>query len=156
MEELTGLARRLRSAPAVPVMPVSRAMPAPAPSPTPRVPVVARLDPAADYDAGSVHDSPSPEQSFGGSSAYSEPPPAHAVKSAAVVRADVPARPKGAPFVLPAIAGVASAIGVIHLGPRAFPKLFKDEKGAVNKNKANLGGVAFGVVVFFLARYFLS
>eukprot|EP00899_Mesostigma_viride_P015779 jgi/Mesvir1/24201/Mv10917-RA.1 len=63
---------------------------------------------------------------------------------------------RGGGLVVPAIFGVGAAIGTIQFGAGAFPNLFKGRDGKVDRNKVNLGGLAAGALVFLIARHVLS
>eukprot|EP00899_Mesostigma_viride_P018070 jgi/Mesvir1/26264/Mv01627-RA.1 len=157
MEDLTGLARRLRqsagnvqqsaivdapgpdiavSAPPAPTSLRSRVY-RPPPSPA-----IARGVSPGPSEMSIRQRSPSPRPS----------PPARVLPPPApppLVR-----RPGG--LVVPAIFGVGAAIGTIHFGAAAFPNLFKGRDGKVDRNKVNVGGIVAGALVFLIARYMLS
>eukprot|EP00899_Mesostigma_viride_P009570 jgi/Mesvir1/18614/Mv17123-RA.1 len=55
--------------------------------------------------------------------------------------------------VVPAILGVGAAIGTIHFGAGMFPDMFKGADGKIDRTRLNIGGIVAGVIVFLIAKY---
>eukprot|EP00899_Mesostigma_viride_P007351 jgi/Mesvir1/16617/Mv10151-RA.1 len=153
MEELTGLARRLRSnggmhnaraATASMMQPAQSAPPPPV-----NVPPPAQMLPSV----------PSQE----GSEMTALTPLAPAPVRTAVVKGGFTRHGTGQASVgggrsgvIPAILGVGAAIGTIHFGAGIFPDVFKGADGKIDRSRLNVGGVMAGIIVFLVARYFYA